>query len=486
MTSGAPISLRFSPDISSVVRSRISYAFRVFAAIYDHRVVEVNSGADSICFVYGEPPAADRGSRSFFIPARYRLRAPEATQQKLLKHRYANEDHYLVYGKDEATGNPDWLGEIFEWISSSFELNVVPRDSAERIAFSDMIFSREGLSPRKPYATLLMAWLENSLQNGDLKEALPKAPSPIPGVEHIVVSSHDIDFYYINRFSTLVRLVKNLGISALIFRSRPFFTASLKLASDALAGKRVGDYLPAMLDALEQCGFHSTLFVVARRGHPRDPNYRLAQLAPHLSEASRRGFEVQLHSSYRSVVDDSTVSTEALMFKKVTGQKPRGNRQHWLRFDSHEKLFDAIEKAELVFDSTLGFSETIGFRNGASFAFPPYDFKRERPCSFLEIPLALMDVNLESLSRSLHEDPQDLADEILGESRRWGWGGVSILWHNPMEPVQVSEETNRVFWTSAKKQRQFAEKWMSAEQFLAQCLSRYQNAGLLEGVPIDA
>jgi hypothetical protein len=55
-----------------------------------------------------------------------------------------------------------------------------------------------------------------------------------------------------------------------------------------------------------------------------------------------------------------------------------------------------------------------------------------------------------------------------------------------MEPLQVSEETNRVFWTSAKKQQQFAEKWMSAEQFLAQCLRRYQDAGLLEGVRVDA
>lgn len=486
MTSGAPISLRFSPDISSVVRSRISYAFRVFAAIFNHRVVEVNSAADSICFVYGEPPSADRGSRSFFIPAHYRVRPLDATQQMPLKHRYANEDHYLVYGKDEATGNPDWLGEIFEWISSSFELNVVPRDSAGRIAFSDMIFSREGISPRKPYATLLMAWLENSLQNGSSKEALSKAPSPIPGVEHIVVSSHDIDFYYTDKFTTLVRLVKNLGISAFIYRNRPFFTASLKQASQVLAGQRVGDYLPAMLDAIENCGFHSTLFVVARQGHPRDPNYRIAQLAPHLSEASRRGFETQLHASYRSVVDDSTVWSEALAFEKVTGQKPRGNRQHWLRFDSHDKLFEAIEKAELVFDSSLGFSETIGFRNGASFAFPPYDFKRERPRSFLEIPLALMDVNLESLSRSLHENPQELADEILGESRKWSWGGISTLWHNPMEPLQVSEEINRVFWTSAKKQQQFAERWMSAGQFLAQCLSRYQDAGLLEGVRINA
>jgi len=328
-----------------------------------------------------------------------------------------------------------------------------------------------------------MAWMENSLRNGNGKEErLPRAESPIAGTEHVVVCSQDIDFYYVDRISALARLVKNLGISALQSRSWSFFSSNLHSLAKALCGKRVGDYLPAMLEEMEKSGFHSTLFVVPRQGHRRDPNYRLEELAPYLSEASKRGFSVELHGSYTSVVGGASLIHESMRLEKAVGKKALGNRQHWLRFDQHDSLFQAIEGAKLVFDSTLGFSDMVGFRNGASFAFPPYDFKKEKPHQFLEIPLALMDVSLEAVSRTLGRNPQDLADEVLRHSRKWGWGGISVLWHNPMEPLHVPKEINQVFWNCVPKQRHSSERWISARQFVEQCWGRYQNAGLLEEV----
>jgi hypothetical protein len=49
----------------------------------------------------------------------------------------------------------------------------------------------------------------------------------------------------------------------------------------------------------------------------------------------------------------------------------------------------------------------------------------------------------------------------------------------------VPPEINRVFWSCARAQQRHQEKWISAEQFLKLCLSRYQDAGLMK-VPIDA
>jgi hypothetical protein len=393
---------------------------------------------------------------------------------------------YLSHGVDETTGNPDWLGEIFEWISSSYEMCITKRDSVGRIPFCEMIFNKQRISPRKPYATLLMAWLENTLRNGNGVEALAKAPSPIAGAEHLVICSHDIDFYPANRTSTLVRLLKNLGISLRTSPSWPFFSSNVNLLAQLIGGKQVGDFLPAMLETIGKRGFQSTLFVVSQSDHRRDPNCELLQLIPYLSDASVNGFSIDLHGSYKSVIDNGTLRPEALAFEQAVGKKPSGNRQHWLRFDCHEKLFSTIEAADLAFDSTLGFSDMAGFRNGASFAFPPYDFKNERPYRFLEIPLALMDVNIEAASRALREDPQLLADEVLEESRRWGWGGISVLWHNPMEPLHVPKEINKVFWNCAPTNGAGTERWMSAEKFMGQCLSRYQNAGLMEGVRAES
>ncbi len=468
------------------MRSRISYSFRVFAAIYNYRVVEANEQREAICCTYGEESPSPSGSRNFHIPARYRIRPPESCSRALTKVRYGGEEMYLAYGIEEATGNPDWLGEIFEWISSSYEAGIASRDSVGRVPYADMIFNVHGPSPRKPYATLLMAWLENALRIGKEEEALPKAPSPFPNIAHAVVCSHDIDFYHVSSPRTFLRLIKNLGVSCRASGSWSYFSSNSSLILKLLSGKPVGDYLPRLLEAIEQSEFTSTLFVVPRQEHRRDPDYTLGEIAPQLLEACRKGFAIDLHGSYTSVGDAGTLAREAQALENVTGKRPLGSRQHWLRFDCHAKLFQAVESAELLFDSTLGFADTVGFRNGASFAFPPYDFIEERPCRFLEIPLALMDVSLEAASRDLNINPQQIAEEVLRESRKWSWGGVSVLWHNPMEPLSVPDEINRVFWNCAHQQKQYAEKWMSATEFMAGCIGRYQNAGLMEGVCIDA
>jgi peptidoglycan/xylan/chitin deacetylase (PgdA/CDA1 family) len=482
-----PISLRFAENIEVSTQARIDYTFRVFAAIYGYQVVEPDSPESSVCCIYGGSPSQDFNSRTIHLPSRYRSRChAHSSAQPLARLRYANEDFYLFHGIDERTGNPDWLGEIFEWISSSHELGIFERDSEGRISYADTIFARQQISPRKPHATMLMAWFENYLRRGNAVEALPKPPSPVPGIEHIVICSHDIDFYYTNTFSALFRLLKNLVISFRLYRSWEYFSDNYRMILELLGGRRVGDYLPALLSALRQHDTQSTLFVVSRKAHRRDPNYRLEEIAPHLASALQKGFSVGLHASYESVVERNELQTEVMRLREVLGKRPLGSRQHWLRFHTHEKLFEAVEAATLAYDSSLGFAETPGFRNGASFAFPPYDFKNEKPYNFLEIPLVLMDGNLEAASRLLGEPPQEIADGLLHESRSWSWGGIALLWHNPIEPLSVPSKINRVFWNCAAKQREHKEKWMSAEQFLKLCLARYQNAGLMKEARIDA
>jgi len=483
-----PISLQFSPNVQEPIRSRIGYAFRVFAAVYDHAVVEdeEGTGAGVLRIYYGEVLSPQTGLDLFYVPALYHENVFADGGKPPRRLRYAGEEICLACGVDSSSGRPDWLGEIFLWLSSSYERNVSSRDRLGRIPYEQMIFAREGISPRKPHAALLMAWMENALDQGNAKEALPRAPSPISDAEHVVICSHDIDFYYVNRFTALVRLIKNLGVAIVHYRSRSFFFDNLKMTLQLLGGKRIGDYLPALRKAGGEHDFEYTVFVVARQGHRRDPNYRLEQIAGELSGAEEKGISVGVHGSYRSVIEDHTLAGETKVLSKFTGAKVLTNRQHWLRFSAHQVLFEEIERAELLADSTLGFSEAVGFRNGASFAFPPYNFSEERPCEFLEVPLVLMDGSLEAASRVLRRPPQELAEEVLGESRKYGWGGIGLIWHNPIEPLSVPAEINSVFWSCAKRTSKSREKWVSMNQFLTSCIGRYQNAGLLEGMQVEA
>jgi len=486
MTAASLITLTFDDGLPDAIRARITYAFRVFAAIYNYKVVNAGKNGEAICVHYGKASPNSPGSNTLHVPTLYRQSYSENGHSVLAEHCYAGTRIPLKFGLDPITGRPDWLGEVFEWISSSLERGVAGRDPVGRIAYSGTVFGKGQISPRKPYAAMVMAWMQNSLRNGDTLEALAKAPSPMHDAQHLVVCSHDVDFSYTDRASALLRLFKNLAISYRDYRSWPFFVWNSKNFFKVLNGDRVGEYLPQLFAALEELDFRSTVFVAARRAHRRDPNYQLKDLQPQLCAAVERGFSVAVHGSYGSCIEEGTLVSETAALEKAIGSKPRGGRQHWLRFDSHQRLFDMVAEAGLLYDSTLGFSQTIGFRNGANFAFPPYDFRNEKPYEFLEIPLVIMDGALQAASLTLQENPQVIADEVLHESRRWGWGGISALWHNPMEPIQVPEEINQVFWNCARKRQQFQEKWMSADEFLACSLSRYKNAGLLESVHVDA
>lgn len=480
-----PICLAFDPGVGAAIRARMSYAFRVFAAIYNHAVVEENAGDCAIrCFYSAERPK-DLSPSTIWVPARYQPGVESELPPVVTKHRRFNEDFCLIFGLDEPTDAPDWLAEVFMWISSRLELSIKPRDSVGRIPYSEMIIARQQIPARKPHAAMMMAWLEHTLRKRRVDEPLPKAPSPAAHAEHLVVCSHDIDVYLTSMFSRLVRLLKNLGIAALSYKSWSFFRSNCEMLGKILTGERVADYLPRLVAAASRWDFHSTVFIASTRLHRRDPAYTITTIAERLQNGAAANFYPSLHGSYTSVLERRNLAREVQALQAATGVKPTGNRQHWLRFDAHEKLFRAVQDAQLAFDSSLGFYDMNGFRNGASFAFPPYDFQNEKPHEFLEIPLVIMDGGLEAEARRFGSHPQSIADEVLRESRKWGWGGVSVLWHNPIEAIQVPVEVNDVLWESLKRREQYSEKWLSADEFIACSLKRYQNAGLLKEVPFD-
>lgn len=477
--------IAFGPNVSARVRARISYAFRVFCAIYRHTVVDEESANSAIPIYYGTaalPPGVLQDA--IHIPARYIERPPQERAPKLARFLYTDEWFDLFYGVDNL-GRPDWLGEIFEWVSSADEISQEARDSAGRIPYEESIFARQHKSPLRPRALLAMAWLEGYLRHGRGKNKLVKAPSPVDGTDHFVICSHDIDIHWTREWrwrERVKRQLKNVLICPMESRSaRLLFSSSARLLK-SLLGMRVDDFIPMLLEAGRQKDFQSTLFVIASSVHRRDANYQVEQLAPRLREAVQAGFDVDLHASYTSIVEKCDLLSEADQLSKHTHRYPSGNRQHWLRFDSHQKLFGEIERARLLYDSTLGFSNQVGFRNGASFAFPPYDFAREEACNFLEIPLAVMDRALLHASRSSGKTYAQLTDEVLEESRRFGWGGIAMLWHNPVEDVYVPRAVNQILWDRIRDKNMYREKWVSASAFLAASLSRYHNAGLLQNV----
>src|SRR5208282_1360294 len=140
----------------------MDYAFRVYAAIYGHRVVYASSNENVPTIVYGGQVANSFGQQdTLHIPALYQPAIVRHTAKKVMRHPYAGEEIILFHGLDPQTSRPDWLGEIFEWLSSGHEQGIPHRDRVGRIPDAEMIFARQGIPAWKPHVSYLMAWLEN-------------------------------------------------------------------------------------------------------------------------------------------------------------------------------------------------------------------------------------------------------------------------------------------------------------------------------------
>jgi len=107
-----------------------------------------------------------------------------------------------------------------------------------------------------------------------------------------------------------------------------------------------------------------------------------------------------------------------------------GNRFHFLMFDP-EKSVSVLEESNIMYDTSLGFAEQIGFRRGTCYPFYLYNFEKDKISKVIEIPLIVMDGSLADkkymgLSR---EDCLSKVVELINEIKNFG-GVFTLLWHN--------------------------------------------------------
>ena len=125
---------------------------------------------------------------------------------------------------------------------------------------------------------------------------------------------------------------------------------------------------------------------------------------------------------HKSASDDSFDIELAKLNIKV-----RGNRFHYLRFKPYLD-FQKIEDAGLEFDTSLGFADISGFRNGYGLPYRPYDFKKRKAFNFVECPLNVMDTTyFNYLKMSADEFVNETKEFIRSNSSN---AVISLLFHN--------------------------------------------------------
>lgn len=153
--------------------------------------------------------------------------------------------------------------------------------------------------------------------------------------------------------------------------------------------------------------------------------YDIEELTAELGNIVDLGGEVGLHGGFYSFEDPIALKKEKDRLEQSLRREVIGIRMHYLRFQVPD-TWNLLSNLGFKYDTTFGYADSPGFRNGMAHPFKPYSLTTKKEIDILEIPLVLMDGTLFSMS------PNEAWDVIknLVEVTEKCQGVITILWHN--------------------------------------------------------
>ena len=187
--------------------------------------------------------------------------------------------------------------------------------------------------------------------------------------------------------------------------------------------------LQSMHRLIQRCG-KATIFLKTTAHGPNDVYYRLDQkfLQNMLRDLQADNFEIGLHPSYHAHMHPGYLRSERSQLTNLIGMSPVSVRQHFLRYTPG--ITPQLQAdAGFLIDSSLGFSECAGFRNGTCMPFLKFDCARNETMDIWEMPLILMDGALFNRQNYGADEAIRKSIELLKTCQEFGGVGVA-LWHN--------------------------------------------------------
>jgi hypothetical protein len=151
--------------------------------------------------------------------------------------------------------------------------------------------------------------------------------------------------------------------------------------------------------------------------------YDITNLRDRVADLKAKGCEIGVHG-LDAWHNAEKGRAELQRVGEVTGQSNIGIRMHWLLQDS--RTAGVLEKAGFVYDSSAGYNETVGYRNGTTQVFRPLGAS-----ALLEVPLHIQDGALFYQQRmDLSEsEAQAQCQPIIDHAIQSG-GVLTLLWHD--------------------------------------------------------
>ncbi|MDE2827596.1 MAG: polysaccharide deacetylase family protein [Bacteroidota bacterium] len=331
----------------------------------------------------------------------------------------------------------DLVASAFYWLSGWQEFTVQARDQHGRFphkASLQAILEVTRLPVVDCYRALLRTRLEGAGINTDPRKWAGRdwAFCPTIDVDYLrhwrigMILREKVEYFLLNR--------RKVGVSE---RWRRLFKFTHSYFSRGDAFKIA---LRNMYQAIRAYG-NATIFLKAAAHGPNDVSYRLDHpfLRELLVDLSSDSFEIGLHPSYYAYTHVAYMRSERSMLTETIGTAPASVRQHFLRYDP--VITPHIQEGVgFRIDSSLGFAECSGFRNGTCMPFQRFDPVGNKVMDIWEMPLLFMDGAL--FNRQNYGTAEAIQESIELLKLCKMFGGVAVgLWHNV-----VGEELDYPGW----------------------------------------
>jgi hypothetical protein len=269
---------------------------------------------------------------------------------------------------------------------------------------------------------------------------------PVPGGHDFMVClTHDIDFVGIRRHKfdhTMWGFLYRSTVGSIqdFLRRRISTTRLIRIWKAATSlpfvylGWMKDFWIPFDWYLRVEKGLSPTYFLIPFKNRPgekltvnhperRATAYDITDLTEWTTTLMKEGCEIGVHGidAWHSVEKGRE---ELGRIANATGQSEIGIRMHWLM--RADETYHVLEESGYTYDSTAGYNETVGYRNGTGQTFRPIGSR-----TLLELPLHIQDGALFYRQRlDLSEaEAWRRCDGLVENSKKMG-GSLTVLWHD--------------------------------------------------------
>lgn len=232
--------------------------------------------------------------------------------------------------------------------------------------------------------------------------------------------SHDIDDIDISGWH-LIRSLIPLPTHRDYFGSKRLFLAYLKKQKPYINFRNI-------IEMEKKYDATSSFFFLADEKDFFGTKYQLKDIEDEIAYILDNGCEIGLHTGFYAFNYEEKIKQEKKKIEEITGDKVSGVRNHVFRFTT-PLSWNLLAKAGFQYDSSFGYYEMIGFRNGMCHPFQPYDLLQNEKINILEIPPCIVDITMFSYMRVDVVTAWNYVKNLIDRVEKLG-GVLTILWHN--------------------------------------------------------